>query len=204
MRKRVWGERLEKLGLIFMAICLIPLFLGTTDGSQEFLRLHVLANSDSLEDQMLKLKARDAILNEMNTWLSGEKDLESVIEIVRENEGALVQKVAEAIDKRYDVKIELGREKYPEKDYGNLTLPNGEYLSLRVIIGKGDGQNWWCVLFPLLCSIEAGENAIEVVDGSGGPPVRFRFKLAQNDRPKPPSLDTVLAFLQQFRLWPWS
>jgi len=72
---------------------------------------------------------------------------------------------------------------------------------LKVNIGNGAGDNWWCVLFPLLCSIEAGENAIEVIDSIGGPPIKFRFKLAENKK-APPSLDAVLGFLQQFRLWP--
>jgi len=204
MRKRLRREKLERAALVFLAVCLFPLFLGFADGSQEFLRLHVLANSDSFEDQMLKLQARDAVLAEMNVLLSGQKDLEKVVEIIKGSEDELVQKASEAIEYKYPVKIELGREDYPERSYGNLILPSGEYLSLKVIIGEGSGQNWWCVLFPLLCSIEAGENAIEVVDGEGGPPVKFRFKLAQNEMKKPPSLDAVLAFLQQFRLWPWS
>lgn len=197
-------QRLEQIGLILMALLLLPLFLGTTDSTQEFLRFHVLANSDSVDDQLLKLKARDEILALVRTLIEDEKDLTRTIEIIEENKDRLVEQALKAIDYKYDVTVRIDRERYPKREYEGLTLPEGEYLSLRVVIGKGEGQNWWCVLFPLLCSIEAGENAIEVVDSSGGPPVKFRFKLAENNRKdqKPPSLDGVLAFLQQFRLWP--
>ena len=93
--------------------------------------MHVLANSDSFEDQMLKLQARDAVLAEMNVLLSGQKDLEKVVEIIKGSEDELVQKASEAIGYKYPVKIELGREDYPERSYGNLILPSGEYLRLR-------------------------------------------------------------------------
>lgn len=197
-------RKMEKPVLFILAFLLLPLFLlGTDDSCQEFLRLHVLANSDSADDQLLKLKAKDAVLSEVNKLLYNEKDLHQVLEILKSNQSSIEEVAKEAIDEKYEVSIELRRESYPHKKYGSLELPKGEYLSLQVIIGKGEGQNWWCVLFPLLCSIEAGENAIEVVDGKEGPPVKFRFKLAEN-RKEPPSLDSVLAFLQQFRLWPWS
>lgn len=199
-------KKLEKATLIVMALFLLPLFLmGSSNDSQEFLRLHVLANSDSPRDQMLKLQARDEILTEINSLLVGITDLETALKIIGENEDKLKISAYKAINEEYEVSILLGREKYPEKVYGSYKLPEGEYLSLRVIIGKGEGKNWWCVLFPLLCSLEAGENAIEVVDTKGGPPVKFRFKIAENKKePLPPSLDAVFAFLQQFRLWPWS
>ncbi len=195
-------KQIERIGLFIMAMLVVPLFLiGSTDGSQEFLRLHVLANSNNPADQLLKLKARDAILNELSTLLSNEKDINKVIEIIEANLGVIKAVAVEAIAAEYEVTIELTREIYPEKDYGRLIFPAGEYLSLKVNIGRGDGDNWWCVLFPMLCSLEAGENAIEVIDSVGGPPIKFRFKLAENKK-APPSLDAVLGFLQQFRLWP--
>lgn len=195
-------KQIERIGLFIMAMLVVPLFfIGSTDGSQEFLRLHVLANSNNPADQLLKLKARDAILNELSTLLSNEKDINKVIEIIEANLGVIKAVAVEAIAAEYEVTIELTREIYPEKDYGRLIFPAGEYLSLKVNIGRGDGDNWWCVLFPMLCSLEAGENAIEVIDSVGGPPIKFRFKLAENKK-APPSLDAVLGFLQQFRLWP--
>lgn len=195
-------KQIERIGLFIMAVLLVPLFLiGSTDGSQEFLRLHVLANSNNPGDQLLKLKAKDAILNELRTLLNHEKDINKVIEIIESNLGKIQVAAVEAIAAEYEVTIELTREIYPEKDYGGFIFPAGEYLSLKVNIGSGAGDNWWCVLFPMLCSLEAGENAIEVIDSVGGPPIKFRFKLAEN-RKAPPSLDGVLGFLQQFRLWP--
>ncbi len=117
-------------------------------------RLHVLANSDEEADQALKLLVRDEILKEYGPLLAQEENIEDSVERI----GTLlpaIQKTAEGVVKRegyaYTVSCSFGEEKYPERQYGDYAFPAGTYLSLRISIGEGVGQNWWCVLFPPLC-----------------------------------------------------
>ena len=116
-------------------------------------RLHVIADSDSEEDQRLKLKVRDAVLERIETYDAKTKD-EAVKTIEEDREN--LQKIAEECVKinGFDnsVSVELTNESYPTKEYEGFTLPAGEYTSLKIIIGSGEGQNWWCVLFPPLCT----------------------------------------------------
>ena len=119
-------------------------------------RLHVLANSDSEEDQELKLMVRDALLNSIIDLNSSSKD-EAIKNI--ENRKQELEEIAKTVIKNngkdYDVKIEMGKELYPTKHYEDFALPAGEYTSVRVVIGKGEGKNWWCVLYPPLCTNSA-------------------------------------------------
>ncbi len=121
---------------------------------ESVLRLHVLANSDGEADQALKLLVRDEILKEYGPLLAKEGDIEGSIEKINALLPA-VQKTAEEVVKRegyaYTVSCSFGEEKYPERQYGDYAFPAGTYLSLRISIGEGVGQNWWCVLFPPLC-----------------------------------------------------
>lgn len=119
-------------------------------------RLHVLANSDSERDQTLKLLVRDAILDTVNDFkTSGKEETLKRIEEQKENLEKIAKTVILNNGENYDVKIEIGREMYPTKHYEDFSLPAGEYTSVRVIIGKGEGQNWWCVLYPPLCTNSA-------------------------------------------------
>ena len=124
------------------------------------IRLHVLANSDSDEDQALKLKVRDGILSTAAGLVEGCTDFESAREAL---EGALpeLRDAALGVLRRegsdYDVRVTLTREEYPTREYRGVTLPAGEYTSLRVLIGEAAGHNWWCVLFPQLCVTTASE-----------------------------------------------
>lgn len=119
-------------------------------------RLHVLANSDSEQDQALKLLVRDAILSTVNDLdATGKQDALKKIEDQKENLKKIAKTVILNNGKDYDVKIEIGKEMYPTKHYEDFSLPAGEYTSVRVIIGKGQGQNWWCVLYPPLCTNSA-------------------------------------------------
>ncbi|MGN1127991.1 MAG: stage II sporulation protein R [Candidatus Flemingiibacterium sp.] len=124
------------------------------------IRLHVLANSDSDEDQALKLKVRDGILSTAAGLVEGCTDFESAREALA---GALpeLRDAALGVLRRegsdYDVRVTLTREEYPTREYRGVTLPAGEYTSLRVLIGEAAGHNWWCVLFPQLCVTTASE-----------------------------------------------
>ena len=123
----------------------------------DLIRLHVIANSDSDEDQALKLKVRDAILEETKALGLGE-DKQCAEGVLNANLGRLeaaAKKVIEAEGFTYDVSASLGQEKYPERSYEDFVLPAGSYTSLRIIIGEGAGHNWWCVVYPPLCTATA-------------------------------------------------
>ena len=117
------------------------------------IRLHVIANSDSQSDQELKLKVRDKLLESVSGYDANSKETA----LLRLNEDKakleeLAKKVVEENGYAYDVKIEIGLENYPRREYEDFSLPAGEYTSVRVIIGEGKGENWWCVLYPPLCT----------------------------------------------------
>lgn len=125
------------------------------------LRLHILANSDSEEDQELKLKVRDRLLTEYGEMLKGESIGEAV-GIINGKLSEIEEDVEEWIKEygySYDASVTLSREWYDTREYEDFTLPKGEYTSLRVIIGDGEGKNWWCVMFPPLCLDIASESA---------------------------------------------
>ncbi len=119
------------------------------------IRLHVLAQDDSEEAQSIKLLVRDAILNECGELFSESGDIVSASEAVEDNL-ARMEKIANRVlmenGVSYRAKAEWGIEEYPTRVYENVTLPAGTYRSLRLKLGDGDGQNWWCVLFPPLCT----------------------------------------------------
>jgi stage II sporulation protein R len=117
-------------------------------------RLHVLANSDTDEDQALKLLVRDEVLRVTAPMLDGCTSREQAERILGEHAeeiAAAAQAVVEEQGYDYPVSVLLGREEYPTRNYENCCFPSGSYVSLRVCIGKAEGQNWWCVLFPPLC-----------------------------------------------------
>ena len=141
------------ISLIFIFIALMPIH-GESEIYDSVVRLHVVANSDSEEDQALKLKVRDSILSASAEKLSEAKTREEAIdlitaEITNLEDAARATIAAEGYD--YPVKIKLCEEDYPTKNYEAFCFPSGNYLSLQVLIGDAEGQNWWCVLFPPLC-----------------------------------------------------
>lgn len=123
----------------------------------EIIRFHVRANSDSEEDQALKLKVRDKILKETKYLLKESKSIDETRSIMKnnlDNIKYIAQKVLEDEGENYDVNVTFGIERFPTRKYGNLVFPAGEYEALVVEIGEGKGQNWWCVMFPPLCFVD--------------------------------------------------
>ncbi len=117
-------------------------------------RLHVLAASDSAEDQAIKGKVRDAVLALLADTSDGACDKESAEQAYRARLDEIAACAAETVAAHGEAKpcrVTLTREYYPPRTYGSVTLPSGSYTSLRVLIGEAEGQNWWCVLFPPLC-----------------------------------------------------
>lgn len=129
------------------------------------LRMHVVANSDSEEDQCLKLKVRDAVLEAGKEYFDNSESAaqaeEKLIPVKDELE-KVAQKVVEENGYDYDVKVNIGNAYFPTKTYdGDVTLPAGEYEAVNVIIGSGQGHNWWCVMFPPMC-LPAAESDTEL------------------------------------------
>lgn len=133
---------------------------------EQSIRLRILANSDSPADQWLKHKVRDAVVDQMNTWVSSPDQIEQARTVIRENIPEireLVQGTIRAYGFDYDVDVELGEVDFPTKIYGNKVYPAGVYEALRISIGKAEGQNWWCVLFPPLCFVDMATGSKEAV-----------------------------------------
>ena len=160
----------------------------------EVLRLHVIANSDSDADQKLKLLVRDAILEETQKILKNVKSREEAEKIISEHSALLENIALETVRKNrfdYSVTLELGREKYPTKNYESCAFPSGEYLSLRIKIGEASGENWWCVLFPPLClsaatdkdaftSVGITDSQYQIITETDNPKYKIRFKLLES------------------------
>lgn len=129
----------------------------SSDLSKSVFRLHVIANSDSDEDQSLKLQVRDKLLDYMNSITANVMSKDDAIKIAQDHQKDF-QIIAEQtiLDKGYSypVTVEIGNYEFPTKQYGDITLPSGYYDALRVKIGKASGHNWWCVMFPPLCFVD--------------------------------------------------
>ncbi len=153
------------LAVLALLLSTLVIALMPTEAEAEIyedtLRLHILANSDSEDDQELKLKVRDRLLTEYGEMLKGESIGEAV-GIINGKLSEIEEDVEEWIREygySYDASVTLSREWYDTREYEDFTLPKGEYTSLRVIIGEGEGKNWWCVMFPPLCLDIASESA---------------------------------------------
>lgn len=150
-----------KRAVVYMGALLLAVLIMAalpTSGEEaiyeDVIRLHVLAASDSPEDQALKLRVRDAILAEFSARLAAAGEVgeaeKHVLSLCKEIEATAEATVKDA-GYAYTVRVEYGNEEYPTRDYGEYVFPSGSYRSLRVVIGEGEGANWWCVLFPPLC-----------------------------------------------------
>lgn len=136
---------------------------GQTAGIQqgiaaEILRFHVIANSDSEADQALKLKVRDAVVNYMEVLLGDAGDIEETKSLVKAHMADIEKRAAAVIEEEgytYPARAELTECYFPRKSYGDCTFPAGRYQALRLCIGKAEGRNWWCVLFPNLCFVDS-------------------------------------------------
>lgn len=129
----------------------------TSNISNEVFRLHVIANSNSEEDQNLKYKVRDAILNYVKDLSKNANSKEETIEIVKSNIKSIeniAKKVITDEGFTYDITANIGNFSFPTKTYGDISLPSGFYDALKIEIGNATGKNWWCVMFPPLCFVD--------------------------------------------------
>ncbi len=146
------------LSLIYTFICASSYVSAVSSDIQDSVfRLHVIANSDSEEDQNLKYIVRDKILEYINSISNNEISKEDVITLINDNLDN-IQKIAEdTIHENgfdYSVKLNIGNFAFPTKTYGDISFPSGFYDALKVEIGEAKGQNWWCVMFPPLCFVD--------------------------------------------------
>ncbi len=132
--------------------------------ASQVIRLHVLANSDSEEDQALKLEVRDRVLETTSALLAGETEPQAAAVLLDQHLDDIAQTAAQEISAQgHDDRVEVRLEQtwFPTRQYQGISLPAGNYLALRVLIGEAEGHNWWCVVFPNLCLPAVSERALE-------------------------------------------
>lgn len=160
------------------------------DISQKVLRLHIIANSDSIEDQDLKIKVRDSVLKNCSSIFDSKKDLSKAVKSAKENLDIILKTAKEEIKTNgysYTVKAEVTKMYFNTRHYNEVTLPAGVYEAVRITIGEGRGKNWWCVMFPPMC-LPAAEEKKELQDVlnpeelrivEGGEKYEFKFKILE-------------------------
>lgn len=179
--------------IITAAVMVLPI-RGESEIYDKVIRLHVLANSDSQEDQELKLTVRDAILSDVAALTEGCSTREQAEEKIRSSLDSIREKAEDTLQSHgcdYPVTVTLSKENYPTREYEDMRFPAGEYSSLRIMIGEAKGQNWWCVLFPPLC-VGAASAKDELVS-AGFTPGQVRL-LTDNDSP---------TYVLRFRVLEW-
>ena len=143
------------VGIVVAILFSICSFAKTSEEIRsDVLRLHVIANSDTSVDQNLKLRLRDYILQEGKDIFNGSVNVENAVENIEPVLPELEKSAKAFVNQAgfdYDVKISLSNEYFTTRTYETVTLPAGKYLALRVVIGSGEGHNWWCVMFPPMC-----------------------------------------------------
>ena len=185
---------------IYTSICAISYAQNiSTDIASSVFRLHVIANSDSKEDQDLKYKVRDNLLKYMNKICKDCTSKEEAISLVEKNKDIFKQIALDTIRNEgfsYDVNINIGNFEFPTKNYGDISLPAGLYDALRVEIGEAKGQNWWCVMFPPLCFVDISsgvvpeeskevlqdsltEEEFALISDKSSDEIQFKFKLLE-------------------------
>lgn len=149
---------------LYTTICVFSYVQAVSQNiSDSVFRLHVIANSDSDEDQLLKYKVRDSLIKYMNNICNNCSSKEEALSIVNNNKENFKQVAINTIKNEgynYNVNIEIGNFEFPTKHYGDISLPAGFYDALKVEIGNAKGQNWWCVMFPSLCFVDISSGIV--------------------------------------------
>ena len=209
MKNFLKNKKNSKIGIILTLLFLLFIYTTlyafsyvqavSTDISNSVFRLHVIANSNSDEDQALKYKVRDNLLNYMNNICSNCSTKEEAINLVTLHQKEFRQVALDTIESEgysYDVKINIGNFEFPTKNYGDISLPAGFYDALRVEIGKAEGRNWWCVMFPSLCFVDVSSGIVpeeskeklqnvlsneeySIISDNSNSEIKFKFKLIE-------------------------
>lgn len=169
------GKLLGRMGICLLICCF---FWGGTLLSdrqrlgRDLIRLHVVADSDERADQERKLQVRDAVIRSLQSELENLHDVEQAKEYLLEKLPqiqAIARQTLTALGCEDAVQVSLCREEFDTRVYDTFTLPAGVYHSLRIVIGEGEGRNWWCVVFPGLCIPAASSGMEDVAAGAGFP-----------------------------------
>ena len=185
---------------LYITICAISYVdIVSEDLADSVFRLHIIANSDSEEDQNLKLKVRDELLSYMNNISKNCNSKDEVIELAKKHSNEfkeIASNVVKSNNFDYDVNVEIGPSQFPTKYYGDISLPSGSYDALKVTLGKAEGHNWWCVMFPPLCFVDVSSGIVpdsskqemkenlndeeySLISNSEDTEVSFKFKLIE-------------------------
>ena len=169
---------MRKLCIILLLSCIITLtavsvFQHKSGGQvcDEYIRIHIRADSDDAEAQAVKYRVRDEIVKALTPVVAGCESFEEAERCLRAQEERLSALSAQVLKEEgfsYGAKAKVRREYFPTRVYGEYTLPAGEYLSLIVELGSAQGQNWWCVIYPPLCFA-----------GQAGVPIKYKSKIAE-------------------------
>lgn len=191
---------LSLLLFLYVTVCAFSYAKAiSTDLSQNVFRLHVIANSDSTEDQNLKYKVRDNIIKYMNSISLDCSNKKEAIKVAYEHIDDFKQIAVDTIKNEgfdYDVTVNIGNFKFPTKTYGDISFPAGFYDALKIEIGSAKGQNWWCVMFPPLCFVDVSsgivpeeskqelqnnlsEEEFALISDNKNPDIQFKFKLLE-------------------------
>jgi stage II sporulation protein R len=174
--------------VICVVIGMIPFFASCEELYDDVLRVHIKANSDTAADQSLKLAVRDRVVTEFSACYDGCSGKEDAIRITREHLKEIEDAAREEIKERgfdYEVSAQVGEAYFHTREYDDFTMPAGWYDALRLTIGAGEGENWWCVMYPALCvgaacrdemreKLREGEYRVVTADK-----VDFRFKAVE-------------------------
>ena len=209
MKKFLNNIRNSKIGIILILSLLLFIYIivcaisyveaVSSDISDSVFRLHVIANSDSDEDQSLKYKVRDSLLYYMNNICANCSSKEEAINTVSVHQDEFKQVALETIKNEgysYNINIEIGNFEFPTKHYGDISLPAGFYDALTIEIGEAKGKNWWCVMFPSLCFIDVSsgivpeeskeelqktlsEEEYSIISDTSNYGIKFKFKLLE-------------------------
>lgn len=181
MKKMV--KRLMVLFLLVGCFLLGGLLMDKNTLRQELIRLHVVAASDSVEDQAVKLQVRDAVMASLKQALSDATDIEQAKAYIQAHLPqieAAARSVLQKMGLEETVTVRFLEETFSTRDYDTFSLPSGVYESLRITIGEGSGKNWWCVLFPQLC-IQNSQGAVEDVTAGAGFSQQLTNTVTQKD-----------------------
>ncbi len=163
------------LVFIIVLLCLPALCLVSCGTEREdYIRIHIRANSNLEADQNVKLEVRDAVIRFLVPFASAAADKNQMMALIRQNISEIKAEADRVLQERnfdYSCEVKLNREEFPRRSYGELTLDAGEYDALIIALGNGEGDNWWCVAFPPLCFIPA--------ESIGGEEVVYKSKIAE-------------------------
>ena len=180
MKKRVISIVLLFAAVLGVALC-AALQLSQQRLSGKLIRLHVVANSDSAVDQAVKLRVRDAVLLQAQRILAGADEPRGALSDNLDKIASSARQTLDSLGCREPVRVSLGKELFPTREYETFSLPAGVYESLRVSIGEGAGHNWWCVVFPSICMTASMDDLTEAAEAAGFTDGEIRLITEENE-----------------------